>query len=242
MSNNDDNQNLRRSKRKSITPQEAEAERRRQREEEQARLERMRAQTSAIAEERRQAILNRAPTTSADRSDLDDIAYNLHSAYDWDGRETQCVTAVVRLNDGTYRVFPQRFMNAMQTYANNHYARLRLEFEPGGGSHLHAEMYAVFYYLARGIVPSQVIAEIGVSMEICPNCQYVLTYLGIVYNARWVTTRSSPHWINPWDILPRECKPPVKDWRRDDPDSDQGGQGGKGGLGLGNTVSDMITV
>ena len=228
--------------RKRRTPQEAQEERERERQEEQAERERRRMADRAIAAERQRALINAEPAVSADRSALDNIAFNLHHAYDWQGHGDECVTAVVRLRDNTYRVFAQRFMHAMGDYGRQHYGHLHIEYEPGGGSHLHAEMYAMLYFLLREQTPSEFIAEIGVSKPICPLCQHVLNYLGITYNPRWVTATASNNWINPWDQVPPTCKPPVKDWRRDD--KDKGGPGGKGGLGVvggpppvGNAVS-----
>jgi hypothetical protein len=228
--------------RKRRSPQEAEAEREQERQRELAERERRRQADRAVAAERQRALVNAAPVTSDDRSDLDNIAFNLHNAYDWQGHADECVTAVVRLRDNTYRVFAQRFMNVMEDYGRQHYANHNLHFEPGGIAHLHAEMYAMWYYLTREQTPSEMIAEIGVSKPICPHCQHVLNYLGITYNARWVTAAPSKNWINPWDILTPTCKPAVQDWRKDD--KDKGGPGGKGGLGavggplpVGNSVA-----
>lgn len=234
-----------RPKRNRETPQEAEENRQRVLAAERAARERRRAADRAIALQVQEARLNAEPVTADDRSNLDDVAYNLHYAYDWQGHGDECVTAVVRLRDGTYRVFAQRFMSAMENYAGRHYAAMHLEFEPGGGSHLHAEMYAVWHYLTRGLVPSEVIAEIGVSKEICPLCQHVLNYLGITYNLRWVTAVKTTNWINPWDILELSCKPAVKDWRKHDSDEDEdeggGGRGGsKGGGGKGVGVERQV--
>lgn len=235
-------------KRKRQTPQEAEAERERLRQEELAARERRRQADRAIAVERQQALINAAPTTSDDRSDLDNVAYNLHNAYDWQGHADECVTAVVRLRNNTYVVFAQRYMTAMEEYGNQHYSNLHLNYMPGGGSHLHAEMYAMFNYLANEQVPSEQVAEIGVSKPICPQCQYVLNYLGINYNARWVTADTSKNWINPWDILTKTCKPAVKNYRKDGSEDDDDGKGGPGkGFGpLGSPLlvnnNNMITT
>jgi len=233
-----------RPKRKRETPEQATEARKRVRAAEAAARERRREADRAIAAQVQQARIDAAPVTAADRSDLDDVAYNLHYAYNWDGHGDECVTAVVHLRDGTYRVFAQRFMSAMEDYAGRHYAAMHLHFSPGGGSHLHAEMYAIWYYLARGLTPSEVIAEIGVSKEICPLCQHVLNYLGITYNLRWVTSDKSKNWINPWDILESSCKPAVKDWRKHDSDEDEdeggGGKGMGGGGGKGVGVERMV--
>lgn len=229
-----------RPKRKRQTPQKAEEELQRRLAEERAERERRRAADRAIALQYQQALLDAAPVTADDRSDLDDVAYNVHNAYDWQGHQDECVTAVVRLRDGTYRVFAQRYMSLMEAYARRHYAAMHLKFKPGGGSHLHAEMYAVWHYLARGLRPSDVIAEIGVSKQICPLCQHVLNYLGITYNLRWVTSAKSKNWISPWDILSPTCKPAVQDWRKDDSDEDEGGGGGSKGVGKGVGVERQI--
>lgn len=206
-------------RRQEIAQREREAERRRQ----------IVARTSA-------ALLGAAPTTSSSRSSLDDVAYNVHNAYDWQGRGDQCVTAVVRKSNGRHVVFAQRFMNAMEEYGTRHYADHDLTFKPGGGSHLHAEMYAVLHYLLRGKHPGREIERIGVSKPICPLCRAVLTYLGIRFSESWVTAEASSHWIDPWSLLPATCKPPVKHWRKDeDPDDGVGGGGG-------SSFSSPITV
>jgi hypothetical protein len=156
------------------------------------------------------------------------MAANIHDAYDWQGHGDQCVTAVVRKrNSGRLVVFSQRFMTAMEDYARRHYRAEPMKFKPGGGAHLHAEMYAVLHYLLKGKDPGQEIRSIGVSKQICPLCQSVLDYLGIEYTQHWVTTEVSSHWIDPWDSLPQACKPAVPSWRKDPESDSDPGQGGR---------------
>jgi hypothetical protein len=214
------------------TPVEAARERLRQREQEQAEQERRLEERQRIAEERQQAILNLPPTTNRNRSKLDDIAFNIHNAYDWDGHGDECVTCVVKQNDNTYRVFPQRFMVVMETYAGKHYAGKDMKFMPGACAsvpHLHAEMYAVYYYLALGQNPADHIKAMGVSKRICPDCAAVLDAYGIVYNVGWTTGDASSHWKDPWDILTEDCKgnKNIYNWKRkpDDEDDEDGGGG-----------------
>jgi hypothetical protein len=103
-------------------------------------------------------------------------------------------------------------------------------------------MYAVYQYLSKVLVPRLHIKEIGVSKRICPDCKRVLDYLGIKYNNRWVTDVRSKHWIDPWDILSKECKPAVQHWSEkdsgNDEDEDEGG-GGKYPIG---GLSNMVEV
>lgn len=221
---------VRRSTRQRMTPGQAEAQREEQRRCEAAQRERELEQRLRVVERARQARLAAAPTSGARRSRLDDVAYNIHNAYDWQGRGDQCVTAVVRKASGRHVVFSQRYMTAMEEYATRHYAAMGLVFKPGGGSHLHAEMYAVLHYLLREKHPGREIERIGVSKPICPLCREVLIYLGINFSEDWVTSEASPHWIDPWSLLPRTCKPAVRHWRkRDGPDDDDAGVGGGGG-------------
>lgn len=229
---------LGRGKRKRQTPQEAAAEREEQRRAEQAardERDRLRQEASQAAAMR---LLAAEPVTDDNRSPLDDIAVSLHRAYNWDGHEDECVTAITQ-GRGTEEltVFAQRFMTAMSAYANAHYADKRIAFMPGGGSHLHAEMYAVLYHLLLERNPAEHIGAIGVSKRICPLCATVLDHLGIKYDKRWVTASLSTNWIDPWLSLPDGCKPPVKGpFQKDDEDEDGGGKrsrrGGGGGGGL----------
>jgi hypothetical protein len=215
------------------TPQEAEAERQRAQAAETARREREREYRGLVAEQTRQRLLGVAPTSDSSRSKLDNMAVNIHYSYDWKGHGGQCVTAVIQLkNTQELQVFPQRFMTTMEEYANRHYADRRITFKPGGGSHLHAEMYAVLHFLLMEQNPADHIGAIGTSREICPDCVHVLDYLGIPYTKTWVTSESNTYWIYPWSWLPPSCKPPVKGPRED---HDKGGGGGGGGFGFGGS-------
>lgn len=210
-----------------LSPAQAEEQREERRLQEMAQREREAERRRQIVASTRAALLDTAPVTSSSRSALDDVAYNIHNAYDWQGRADQCVTAVVRKSNGRYVVFAQRFMTVMEEYGSRHYADHQLSFKPGGGAHLHAEMYAVLHYLQRGKHPGQEIERIGVSKPICPLCRAVLIHLGIRFTEGWVTAEPSTHWSDPWSLLPATCKPPVKPWRKDgDPDEDAGGDGG----------------
>jgi hypothetical protein len=235
---------LGRGKRKRQTPQEAAEEREQQRLAEQAAREardRLRQEAAQAAALR---LLAAEPVTDDNRSPLDDIAVSLHRAYNWDGHEEECVTAVTQ-GRGTEEltVFPQRFMTAMSTYANTHYADKRIAFMPGGGSHLHAEMYAVLYHLLLERNPAEHIGAIGVSKPICPLCATVLDHLGIKYDKRWVTATLSPHWIDPWRSLSKDCKPPVKGpFQKDDEDDGGGKRSGRGGGGGLTGGGDPIVV
>lgn len=215
-----------RPKRKRRTPQEATADERRRLNADIARRQRQHADNMRVQRAAQQRLLDQPPVTDDVRSELDNIAYNLHYAYNWDGHGDQAVTAVVRMR-ATNRlvVFPQRFMTAMSDYAAQHYQDRQFDFRTGGGSHLHAEMYAVLAFLLLGQDPSEQIAEIGVSKEICPNCAAILDFLGITYNLAWVTGKGSKHWKHPWDLLPATCKPAVRDPRWDSDDDDQSGGG-----------------
>jgi len=227
----------RRSTRQRMTREEAEARREEQRRREAAQRERELERRLQIVERTRQALLAAPPSSGARRSALDDVAYNVHNAYDWQGRGDQCVTAVVRKASGRHVVFAQRYMAVMQEYATRHYADRGLVFKPGGGSHLHAEMYAVLHYLLRGKHPGREIERIGVSKPICPLCREVLTYLGINFSEEWVTSEASSHWIDPWSLLPPTCKPAAKPWqKKEDPDDDEGVGGG------GGSFASLITV
>jgi hypothetical protein len=191
-----------------------------------AKREREAARRKQVAEIRRQALLELPPASDADRSDLDNIAFNIHGAYDWGGHETECTTAVVRTRSGTHRVFPQRFMRVMEEYAGRHYTGKTFKFMPAAPvAHLHAEMYAVFYYLSLGLNPADYIHEIGVSQRICPDCAAVLDAYGIVYNEGWTRENSASHWIDPWYILSDTCKEDknIWNWRNGKPDDDSGG-------------------
>src|SRR5688572_1050878 len=76
------------------TPNAAAAERLRLRMQEAAEREREAMRRKQIAERRQEEILARPPASDADRSVLDNIAFNIHAAYNWDGRDTQATTAV----------------------------------------------------------------------------------------------------------------------------------------------------
>lgn len=219
-----------RSTRTRMTPAQAEVLREQQRAQEAAQRTREVEARRQIVEQTRQALLAAPPTTDARRSPLDDVAHSIHNAYDWQGHGDQCVTAVVRKRNGRHVVFSQRSMSPMQAYARSHYADHGLVFKPSGGSHLHAEMYAVFHYLQRGKNPASEIERIGVSKPICPLCSAVLRYLGIGFSERWVTSAASTHWLDPWSMLPTDCKPAIEHWRtKRDPDDDAGNGGGGGG-------------
>lgn len=231
---------LRRSVRQRETPEEARERRLAQARaelEEQRQRAREARRLAQMAEQRR---LLQPPVTADNRSALDDIAVNLHNAYDWDGHADECVTAVAQgRNTQALTVFPQRYMRVMSDYASAHYAARNIAFMPGGGSHLHAEMYAVLHYLLNEQNPSEHIGSIGVSKPICPQCAQVLDHLGIPYDPRWITAKLSSHWIDPWALLPATCKPAVRGPldKRDDEGSDGGGGGGGGGLmGGGNPI------
>jgi hypothetical protein len=229
-------------KRKRLTPQEAAAERERQRQAEQAERDERNRQRQEASQAAARSLLEAEPVTDDNRSALDDIAVNLHRAYNWDGHEDECVTAVVQgKNTGQLTVFSQRFMKAMENYATAHYANRKISFMPGGGSHLHAEMYAVLHYLLLEQNPGEHIGVIGVSKPICPLCAAVLDHLGIKYDKRWVTDSLSANWIDPWRSLPKGCKPPVKGpFQKKDEDDDSGkhheGGGGGGLLGGGDPL------
>ncbi|MBD7923371.1 hypothetical protein [Xanthomonas bonasiae] len=213
-----------------MTPAQAEALREQQRVQAAAQRAREVEARRQVVEQTRQALLAAPPTTNARRSALDDVAHNIHNAYDWQGHGDQCVTAVVRKRNGRHVVFSQRFMSAMEDYALRHYADHGLVFKPGGGAHLHAEMYAVLHYLLRGKNPASEIERIGVSKPICPLCRAVLQYLGIAFSEAWVTSDSSTHWLDPWSMLPSSCKPAIEHWhKKRDPDDDAGSGGGGGG-------------
>lgn len=194
-----------------------------------AERERRQARIRRMLANRQQALLAAGPVANANRSVLDDVAFNIHNAYNWRGHGEECVTAVVHEAGGQRLVFPQRYMKAMQTYARLHYGNLLLTFRPGGGAHLHAEMYAVQYYLLLGQDPGQRIVSIGVSKPICPMCAAVLDHLGIDYTEGWITDDVSNNWINPWDQLPATCKPAVPRWHPGDDESDDDESEGGGG-------------
>ena len=227
----------RRSERHRRTPSEAEGERLQQRMQEAAARSRRQAHNQQIAAQAQAALLSLPPVTSGARSELDNVAFNIHNAYDWGGRGDQCVTAVVRENTGRYVVFSQRHMDVMAQYGREHYAAYNLTHMPGGGDHLHAEMYAVLHYLLQQRHPGHMIASIGVSKPICPLCKAVLDYLGIEYNENWITKELSSHWKDPWDMLSASCKPPIDSWRKKDGDPDDGGIGGGGGGSLSIAVA-----
>jgi hypothetical protein len=217
---------LRRSVRQRETPEEATARRLALERAEMEERRRRAREAQAAARRAEQQRLLQGPVTADNRSALDDIAVNLHNAYDWDGHADECVTAVAQ-GRGTQAltVFPQRYMRVMADYANAHYAARNIAFMPGGGSHLHAEMYAVLHYLLNEQDPSEHIGSIGASKPICPQCAHVLDHLGIQYDPRWITAKLSPHWIDPWASLPASCKPAVRG-PLDKPDDEGGGGGG----------------
>lgn len=189
-------------KRTRLTPAEAEKLRSLKRQQEAAERKRRRQESIQIAREVQKRLIEQAPITNEDRSDLDNIAFNVHAAYDWNGRDDQCVTAVILKTNGHYVAFCQRYMRAMEDYARAHYAAMNIKFKPGCSvHHLHAEMYAIYNYLIKGQIPSEHIARIGVSKPICPDCQNMLNHFGIVYTLRWITSQSSPHWVNPENII-----------------------------------------
>jgi len=123
-----------RSTRKRQTPEEVEAMRREQRIQEAPRREREMEVRKQITERAREALLATPPSTSARRSSLDDVACNIHNAYDWQGRSDQCVTAVIKKRNGRQVVFSQRYMSVMEEYAGRHHAQRGLTFKHGGGS------------------------------------------------------------------------------------------------------------
>ena len=101
----------------------------------------------------------------------------------------------------------------MKDYADKHYKGNNLLFKPGCGyDHMHAEMYAVWYYLNKGLNPGEHIKSMGVSKPICPDCQRVLNHLAINYNKRWTTTERSDHWKDPWRHLSKETVLAVPHW------------------------------
>ena len=220
---------LQRSRRRRQTPREAEEERLQRRMQEAAERARRQEHNKQIVARAQAELLLIPPATSEQRSAMDDIAFNVHNAYNWGGRGDQCVTAVVREKSGRYVVFSQRHMDAMTAYGRKHYAEYNLNHMPGGGDHLHAEMYAVLHYLLREQHPGHAIASMGVSKPICPLCKGVLDYLGINYNERWVTAEASAHWVDPWESLPGTCKPAIRSWRKKDDDPDDGADGDGGG-------------
>lgn len=234
-------QQPRRSKRKRLSPQEAQAERTRIAAAEAAERARGLQERQRIQRLAQQALIDAPPVTGNDRSDLDNMAYNIHTAYDWNGRGDQSVTAIIReANSQRFWVFPQRKMTAMWSYANKHYSDKAITIKPGCAvHHLHAEMYAVLYCLLNGWVPSEHIAEIGVSKPICPECAQVLRFLGIPFNNRWLTDKSSHDWKHPWDYLEKDCKPAVRDPRRG-PDDDDDMSGGGGGPPFGGAQSLVV--
>jgi hypothetical protein len=213
-------------------PAEAERERNRRRRIEQAETQRRLARNRIIVARRAAAMLGAPPVEGADRTELDNIAFNIHNAYHWAGRADQCTTAVVRTHGNQYVVFAQRFMTVMEDYGRRHYGEYLLRFEPAGGSHLHAEMWAVLHYLLNNRHPGQEIAEIGVSQPICPLCSAVLNFLGIQFNPLWLSGSATKNWVDPWTWLPPSCKPPVgPHWHRkdEDPDDEPGRGGGTHG-------------
>nr|WP_241093328.1 nucleic acid/nucleotide deaminase domain-containing protein [Xanthomonas sp.] len=229
---------LQRSARRRVTPEEAEALRAQQRNREAAQRERDAELRREVVRSAREALLGMAPTANARRSELDDVAYNIHNAYNWQGRGDQCVTAVVEKRNGRHVVFPQRFMSVMEQYALRHYAGHGLVFKPAGGAHLHAEMYVVLHYLLREKNPALEIKRIGVSKPICPLCRAVLAYLGIGFSEGWVTSEPSTHWLDPWRLLPSTCKPAVDHWRKKGDPDDDAGVGGGGGPPYRRSVSE----
>jgi hypothetical protein len=179
------------------------------RKQERAEQQRQQARRKKLAEFMKKRWLSMPPGTVPNASELDNTARNIHQSYYRDAYADQCVTAVVRKHDNTYVVFAQRFSSQMEAYARKHYGDKRWKFKPGGGDHLHAEMYAVLNYLRKGKHPATSIAEIGVSKPICPDCRARLVHLGIVFNEGWTTADSSAHWIDPWRALPDDVEPAV---------------------------------
>jgi hypothetical protein len=175
-----------------------------------AQQQREQAARKRLAAQMAQRRLDAPPQTGASRSALDNMAYNIHRAYDWGGHEDQACTVVVKKPSGAYVLFAQRFMTAMEAYARHHYGSVIWRFKPGGGPHLHAEMYAVLNYLQKhGGDPAHSIAEIGVSKPICADCEAILHHLGIVYNTAWTSGQSTTHWLDPWRLLPKGFTPAV---------------------------------
>jgi hypothetical protein len=204
-------------RREHLKPEEAQAKRDLEWKAELKRIQCVQAASKAYAEEVQQALLNEKPVTHKDRSELDNIAYNIHNAYHWGQSDdvtkdysSQCVTAVALFKDNRYRAFPQRAMLVMQEYAKKWYADKNILLTTSAPyEHMHAEMYVVYHFLLNGANPNERVTEIGVSKPICPSCKRVLENLAIGFNRRWITGNVNFNWLNPWRHLPKDFNPPV---------------------------------
>lgn len=142
-------------------------------------------------------LLGRLPEDVPTLSNLDNMAINIHKAYDWGGRDDQCVTAVVRLRNDKHIIFAQRYMNAMGEYAATHYHQYEWIVYPGGTSqiqHIHAEMWAIVCLHRASELGNAM--GIGVSKEICCQCEVRLREYDIPFTLGY-TTGASANWADP---------------------------------------------